>query len=110
MFKQKTISFMIIYNVTIQVSWPVHNDWLKWMKEQHIPEVMETGLFTGYRIVKLLETDETTGPTYAVQYHAANLADYNQYIKKFSQLLRQKVTDMWGDKLTAFRTVMEVVH
>jgi hypothetical protein len=101
---------MIIYNVTIQVNWQVHNNWLKWMKEQHIPEVMETGLFTGYRMVKLLEVDESYGPTYAIQYHAASPEDYQHYIKKFSPLLRQKVTDKWGDHVTSFRSVMEVVH
>ena len=40
---------MYIYNVTVNVSDDVHIEWLKWMKETHIPDVMKTGCFiAGY--------------------------------------------------------------
>ncbi|HAK12809.1 MAG TPA: DUF4286 domain-containing protein, partial [Chitinophagaceae bacterium] len=28
---------MFIYNVTIMVKWSIHEAWVKWMQEQHIP-------------------------------------------------------------------------
>ncbi len=37
---------MIIYNVTVKIDLDVHDLWLKWMKEEHIPRVMETACFT----------------------------------------------------------------
>ncbi|MCE3229382.1 MAG: hypothetical protein K0S32_3933, partial [Bacteroidetes bacterium] len=33
---------MFIYNVTVNISNDIHTDWLKWMKEIHIPDVMKT--------------------------------------------------------------------
>ena len=36
---------MIIYNVTVNVEAEIHNDWISWMKEVHIPDVMNTGYF-----------------------------------------------------------------
>ena len=50
---------MIIYNVTIKPDWSIHDEWVKWMKEEHMPELMKTGLFTDSRLCRLLEQDLT---------------------------------------------------
>ena len=71
---------MVIYNVTIKVEWSIQEHWLRWMKDVHIPEVLGTEMFYKYQLVRLLEVDDTDGPTFAVQYYAKNLADYNFYI------------------------------
>ena len=52
---------MILYNVTVKIDSEVHEEWLKWMLEVHIPEVMETGLFLDNRIAKVLLQDESDG-------------------------------------------------
>jgi len=101
---------MIIYNVTIKVHTSIEHDWLTWLKEEHIPDVTGTGCFTRAVILKLMEVEETDGPTFAVQYYAESKALYNQYIEKFSPLMRQKSFDRWGDKFIAFRSVMQVVN
>ncbi len=69
---------MIIYNVTINVDTDVHAEWLRWMKETHIPDVMATGLFLDSRICRVLADDEG-GITYAVQYTCADMATYERY-------------------------------
>ncbi|MBA2330239.1 MAG: DUF4286 family protein [Flavisolibacter sp.] len=101
---------MIIYNVTVKVDSSIAKEWLQWMQEIHIPEVIATGYFNNYKILHLLEIDEAEGPTYAIQYEAENLDDYNKYISECATLLRQKTFDKWGGKFVAFRTLMEVVH
>jgi len=69
-----------IYNITLQVEWSIYEAWLQWMPGIHIPEVMNTGCFTKYQFVRIMETDETSGPTYAVQYYTESKANYNRYI------------------------------
>ena len=101
---------MYIYNVTLKINWPIHDAWLKWMKEKHIPDVMSSGCFTGQRLLRLLETDETEGPTYAAQYFAATKANYDQYIEQFAAAMRKEVSDNWGNNYVAFRSLMEVVN
>jgi hypothetical protein len=100
---------MIIYNVTIKVHWSIHDAWLKWMKAVHIADVINTGMFFDYQVLRLLEVDEHDGPTYAIQYYAKNKDLYNKYIQEFSAEMRKKGTDQWGEKFVAFRTVMQVV-
>jgi Domain of unknown function (DUF4286) len=101
---------MVIYNVTIKVANAIQQEWLQWLKEEHIPEVIATGCFTHAVIVRLLEVDDREGPTYAVQYHAPSKALYNNYIENHAPAMRQKSFDKWGDQFIAFRSVMQVVN
>ncbi len=99
----------LIYNVTIKIETTLAAEWLQWMQQTHIPEVIATGCFTHAVTLRLMETDEEEGLTYAVQYFAASKANYNCYIEKFAPQLRQKNFDKWGNKFIAFRSVMEVM-
>lgn len=101
---------MIIYNVTIKVQESICQQWLSWLKEEHIPDVIGTGCFTHAVILQLLDIDTSEGPTYAIQYHAESKALYNNYIEKHAPLMRQKGFDKWGDGFIAFRSVMQVVN
>jgi hypothetical protein len=100
----------IIYNVTIKVQESIKVEWLTWLKEEHIPEVISTGCFTHALILQLLEVDNTEGPTYAIQYHAESKSLYNNYIENHAAEMRQKGFDKWGDKFIAFRSVMQFVN
>ena len=100
---------MIIYNVTIKLDHSIHESWINWLKEEHVPEVINTGCFTKATILRLLETDDSDGPTYAIQYFAESKSFYNRYIEKFAGVMREKSFEKWGDKFIAFRSVMEVV-
>jgi len=101
---------MFIYNVTIKVANAVSNEWLDWLKEEHIPDVMATGCFCEHTILRLMEVDDSEGPTYAIQYKAESKSAYNNYIEKHAQLLRQKSFDKWGDNFIAFRSIMQIVN
>ena len=101
---------MIIYNVTIKIQSAILQQWLIWLKEEHIPEILNTGCFTQSNILQLLETDESEGPTYAIQFHAESKSDYNRYLELFSAGLRKKSYEKWGDQFIAFSSVMQVVN
>lgn len=99
---------MIIYNVTIKVEPSIAAEWVGWMKQEHIAEVMATGLFLDYRLCRLLEQDEAEGLTYIVQYFCDSLEDYNTYISEHAPRLRDNGFQRFGNQFIAFRTVMEV--
>ncbi len=101
---------MIIYNVTIKVGHEIAKEWLSWLQKEHIPEMIETGCFDRAIVLRLLETDEEDGVTYAVQYNSESEELYHQYIEKFAEEMRKKGNDKWGNKFIAFRTLMEVVN
>lgn len=100
---------MIIYNVTLKVESDVADSWLSWMKNEHIPDVMATGLFTDSRLCRLLDQDEADGLTFAAQYFCNGIEQYNEYIDKHATAMRDKAFLRFGGKFIAFRTVMEVL-
>lgn len=101
---------MYIYNVTTYVHWSIHEAWVKWMKQQYIPAIIGTGCFDRYQLVRLLETDETDGPTYAVQYFSHTKDDYLRYIELHAQQFSEENRLKWGEHCLSFSTLMEVVN
>jgi len=100
---------MIIYNVTVKIEKGIMQEWLHWMKQEHIPDLMKTGLFVDYRLCRLLEQDESEGLTYTVQYFCDSMEHYQTYISEHATSMRDKAFKRFGNRFIAFRTVMEVV-
>ncbi|MFL5788417.1 MAG: DUF4286 family protein [Flavisolibacter sp.] len=101
---------MIIYNVTVKVETEIAEKWLKWLLHEHIPEIMKTRCFIDYKVARLLEVDDSDGPTYAIQYHADSRDDYDRYIKTFSSIYIKQSFDKWGDQSYSFQSVLQVVN
>lgn len=98
---------MILYNVTVSLDASIHTDWLEWMRNVHIPEVMATGYFVEHKICKLLVDDEIT---YAIQYNCETLENLNEYQEKYSPALQQKHTERYKGKFGTFRTLLEIIE
>ncbi|MBK9330953.1 MAG: DUF4286 family protein [Ignavibacteria bacterium] len=99
---------MILYNVTVSVDESVHTEWLEWMKEKHIPDVIATGLFSEYKFFKIL-SDDPEEKTYSIQYFLNSMDDYDTYQKKYAPALQAEHAGKFGDKFVAFRTLLESV-
>jgi hypothetical protein len=105
---------MYVYNVTCNLPAAIESEWLKWMRQVHIPEVMNTGLFTEYRMFRIMP-DETynleDGVNYAIQYLFMKIENYNLYQSNFGTALRQKTRERYGEQVVAFRTLLEeIIH
>ena len=100
---------MLIYNVTSGVDKSVELEWLLWMKETHIPEVMRTEMFVGHRLYKVLSTEDESTVSYAVQYSAASLDQVEKYLENFAPALREEVQKKFGERVASFRTLLEEV-
>jgi len=100
---------MVIYNVTVSIDHSVHDDWLEWMREVHIPDVLNTGMFTECRMSKIL-AEEEGGLAYSIQYTAPSMADYEKYLSDHAEKLKADHDNKFGGKYAAFRTLLDVVH
>ena len=99
---------MYIYNVTVNISDDAHEEWLDWMKKEHIPDVLRTGCFASYRILKLLFVNDE-GHTYSIQYYFSGMGDIENYSQNFAPALQAEHKKKFGEKYTAFRTLLEEV-
>ncbi|MDX1476991.1 MAG: DUF4286 family protein [Saprospiraceae bacterium] len=99
----------IIYNVTVKVDPEIETEWLTWMQDVHIPEVLDTGCFTGCAIRKLRFPKDDDGSTYTFQYHCARMADLDRYHNEFAAALQRDHSERYRDRFVAFRTILEDV-
>jgi tRNA uridine 5-carbamoylmethylation protein Kti12 len=100
---------MVLYNVTVNIDNDVEQEWLQWMKDVHIPDVMATGQFIENKVYKLLHESEDNSTNYSVQYFANSLDDVIHYQQNFSQKLQEDVQRKFKDRFMVFRSVMELV-
>lgn len=102
---------MILYNVTMNVEDEVHDDWMQWIRTQHIPALMNTGLFVEHKMLRLLsETDEAVGTTYAIQYFLKDIKSFLFFTENHADNFQQDLMLRYGNKVIAFRTLLEVVE
>ncbi len=98
---------MYIYNVTIKIDEAIEHDWLHWMHNEHLADVMATGMFDSYHFLELIEPADEDSKTYVVQYRTQDESRYRQYIQQFAPALRQAGIDRFGDRFIAFRTILK---
>jgi len=100
---------MILYNVTVNIDHSANDDWLKWMKETHIPDVLATGLFFDGKLSRIM-AEEQGGKSYSIQYLAKTMEDYERYQEEHAQRLQADHEKNFGGKFVAFRTLLHVLH
>ncbi|WP_420388454.1 DUF4286 family protein [Roseivirga sp.] len=100
---------MILYNVTVAIDKRVEQDWVVWMKETHIPEVLETNQFVDHKFFKVLNTEDPESSSYSVQYFAESMKHVELYLAAFAPELQQKHHLKFPNQFAAFRTLLEKV-
>jgi hypothetical protein len=100
---------MYIYNVTTNVNEEIKEQWLTWMQQKHIPNMLATGKFISAKMVQVLIDEEMGGVTYAVQYTTDSLESLTSYYKEDATKLREEAMHLFKDKIVAFRTELKVI-
>ena len=98
---------MILYNITMNIDPVVERDLLRWMKNEHIPAIMDTGLPVDSKILKLLTEVDNGGVTYTFQYWFRAMEDFVTYQSFHQPALQQQVADRYANKYVSFRTLLE---
>ncbi|MFN0015150.1 MAG: DUF4286 family protein [Saprospiraceae bacterium] len=101
---------MILYNVTVTIDLDVHEDWVDWMRQTHIPEVLATGMLQSCRMSRMLGHEHQDSEIYAMQYLVEDMARLRRYMDEFAPELQRRHQQRYDGKYAAFRTVMEVVE
>lgn len=100
---------MVLYSVTVNVGDDIHEDWIQWMREVHVPEVMNTGCFAMHKIMRLKEPKQD-GHTYSFQYYCESPEKLNEYQTLHAPALRADVENRYANKFVAFRTILDIIE
>ncbi len=95
---------MIIYEITASVRADLIESYEKYMREQHIPDLMETGFFRGARISRSVEN------RYRIQYEAFNQAALDEYLETSAAHLRADFLVHFGEGVEVSRENWDVLQ
>ena len=95
----------IIYNVTVNIDLSAHDEWVEWMQEVHIKDVMETGFFLEARFSRIL-AEEDGGKSYSIQYLCQNMETLEKYQEEIAPKLQADHSSKFAGKFAAFRTLL----
>ena len=100
---------MILYNVTVSIDPAIAEDWVNWMRTNHIPDVMATGCFVESRISRV-HGEEEGGETYAITYLSPSKEKMDEYQQQHAPLLQKDHSERYAGKFAAFRTILSVIE
>lgn len=100
---------MYIYNVTTNIENAVHDEWLQWMRETHIPDVLASGKFLKAKMCKVLVEEDMGGTTYSVQFTARDKTTLEKYYAEDAARLREDAMRRFSNQFVSFRTELEVI-
>ncbi len=99
---------MYIYNVTINIDESIHDQWLDWMKTEHIPAMINTGKFSKALMTKVNVEEKMDGATYSVQFRTDSKETLKKFYKEDSFRMRAQSKQFEG-KFVVFRTELEII-
>ena len=100
---------MLLYNVTIGIDKDTEEEWLSWIRTNHIPRIMQTGMFEQVRMYNVLQEDNEETISYSVQYFAKSIDLVVQYLEAFAPKIMEDHRVRFLHKHVVFNTLLEEV-
>jgi hypothetical protein len=100
---------MVIYVVNAAFKKEIREEWLTWMKEVHIPNVLKTGYFTGAEIFSvILPAKNGDEVSYAVHYKSETYEKFMSYSVKEAKRLRLEAAEKFGNQIVFDRQLLDL--
>ncbi|MBN8576015.1 MAG: DUF4286 family protein [Cyclobacteriaceae bacterium] len=100
---------MLLYNVTFGIDKQIESEWLEWIKANYITKIKNTGLFTEFKIYKVLTHDEENSVSYSIQCFAPSIENVVLYLNEFAPAVVEVHRQQFKDQHVAFNTLLQEV-
>jgi hypothetical protein len=100
---------MYLYNITLIIEEHTADEMLAYLNKTFIPQVIETGLFTTNKLLKVVDSPNE-GITYCLQFIAENEVNYGQYVDIYSPIIEGDLNEKFKNRYMPYRTLMEYVN
>ncbi|GAB3521734.1 DUF4286 family protein [Emticicia fontis] len=101
---------MFLFNITFNIETPIHQQWLKWMKANFIPAVMQTKLPYKSSILKLLTEIENAGSTYSFQFHFKTMEDFLNFELNHKEQILDRHNMLFRGKFVQFSSLLQEIE
>jgi len=100
----------VVYLVYIAVDAGREAEWLRWMCDQHVPDVIATGSFDSATILRDPASDSPHRVAFRIAYTAASQAALTEYQRAHAPALQAEHTARYEGCFEARREILPVVH
>ena len=94
----------LVYEVTAVVELEIAEGWERYMREQHIPDVLATGCFSRASLAR------ASGGRYLIRYHLASRADLERYLAQVAPALRAEFAARYPGGVALTRETWELLQ
>jgi len=100
---------MLVYNTTYHIEEKAIANFLIWIKESYIPEVMKTELLSNPRLCKVLSHNEAGSETYTLQWEVESSGILHRWHQLQGAELNKELTAIFKEKVVGLPTLLEVI-
>ncbi|MFN8239057.1 MAG: DUF4286 family protein [Chitinophagales bacterium] len=100
---------MLIYSVHITLEQAAETEWLEYMQQKHLNDVMATDCFVSCQMLKQTDFISDNTVEYVIQYSANTMEKLQHYLDEHAMRLRQDVVIHFGSRFSAERRIYEVL-
>ena len=97
---------MLLYNITTIIEEKSASEWLSWVNDVYIPNVMSTEKYISHRILKVVDSPNE-GVTYCLQFIAERDKDHQDYQEEFAPMHDKLAEETFKGRCVTYRTLME---
>lgn len=101
---------MYLYNITFNIDEKIHQNWLQWVQEKHIPEVLEKATFKSAKLIQVMLEEEMGGITYSVQYQVESKQLLDSFLNDSTYNLFAEMTRLFPNQFVSFSTELQVIN
>ena len=94
------------YEVTMEVDSSISEEWVEYMRSEHIPEVMQTGVFMSCQFLRIIEPAKEGLECFRITYEAKSLSAIQAYRAELSPELQRKHNARYGEYAKGSRREM----
>jgi hypothetical protein len=100
---------MYIYSITTHIDKSVETEWIKYMQQKHIDELLETGYFTGCSMQKSIPEKSSVYSIYNLQFTVEDEDDFIAFQYDFEPDFQAEIKKRFGGKFTSKKYFYEVI-
>ena len=101
---------MLIFNTTYLVSDKAHGAWLKWIRDQHIPFMLDSTYFSHPQVARVITSAGQEGTSFSVQFRVNDMRTLKMWNREFSAIFKENCSQEFGTEVIFFTTVLELVE
>ncbi len=101
---------MLIYNTTYNIEEEVLSNFLIWLQEAYVPEIEKNGILAHPRLLRVLSHQEENSENFSLQWEVENSALLHRWHLEQGSALSEEMIKIFGNKVVAFPTLLEVME